>query len=186
MRALFCAAVLGVGGCAAPAYVAGLRPAGGEVAGAVHAESRLRAKDGTSLLYQSWRPLDREPKAAVLVVHGLKDYSDRYAALALRLASAGFAVHAVDLRGHGDSGGDRVWVDRFDDYLDDVDVALAEVRRQDGARKVFYFGHSMGGAVVALYALTRAPAPSGLVLSAAALKVRANAFTQTSTQVLGS
>ena len=59
-----------------------------------------------------------------LLVHGLKDHSDRYAAFAWALVEAGYAVHAVDLRGHGDSSGDRVWVSHFDDYLDDVLMAL--------------------------------------------------------------
>jgi alpha-beta hydrolase superfamily lysophospholipase len=109
----------------------------------------------------------------VLVVHGLKDHSDRYADFAKALVEAGFAVHAFDLRGHGDSTGDRVWVDDFDEYLDDVDVALSELRRVEGERRVFLFGHSMGGAVVTLYALTREPKPAGIVLSGAALKVEA-------------
>lgn len=36
---------------------------------------------------------------------------------------------------------------------------------------MFLFGHSMGGAVVTLYTLTREPKPAGLITSAGALKI---------------
>jgi acylglycerol lipase len=171
--------------CAAPAYVAGLRVAPDSIDWAAHDEQHLRAKDGVTLLYQSWRPLNTEPKAVVLLVHGLKDHSDRYVDFAQKLVKSGYAVHAFDLRGHGDSSGDRVWVDQFDDYLDDVDTVLTEVRKIEGDKRVFLFGHSMGGAIVTLYALTRTPKPAGIVLSAAALKVDASGFTQGTTKFLG-
>src|SRR5262249_46922557 len=117
-----------VSGCAAPAYVAGRRPSVPEPDWAQHAEQRLQTNDGISLRVQTWRPLTGEPAAAVLIVHGLKDHSDRYAGFAKALVEAGFAVYALDLRGHGDSSGDRVWVARFDDYLDDVAQVLAQVK----------------------------------------------------------
>ena len=46
-----------VSGCAAPAYVAGLRPAAPEPEWARHEEHRLQTNDGISLRVQSWRPL---------------------------------------------------------------------------------------------------------------------------------
>lgn len=172
-----------VSSCAAPAYVAGLRKPTPPLTWAEHREDRLTSKDGQALLYQSWRPRGVEPKAVVVIVHGLKDHSDRYAGFAQKLVEAGYAVHALDLRGHGDSTGDRVWVDDFDDYLDDVDAALAEVRKVEGEKKLFLFGHSMGGAVVTLHTLTRTPAPAGLITSAGALGISESGFTQGITKV---
>jgi alpha-beta hydrolase superfamily lysophospholipase len=185
MRSLGALVSLALCACAGPAYVAGLRPAPPAVEWGQHAETRLKSKDGLDLFFQSWRPSGSEAKAAVLVVHGLKDHSDRYSGFASALVSAGYAVYAFDLRGHGDSSGDRVWVDRFDDYLDDVDVALAEVRKAEPNKKVFVFGHSMGGAIVALFALERSPKPAGIVLSAAALKVSAGGAVRGTTKALG-
>jgi len=99
----------------------------------------------------------------------LKDHSARYSAIGERLARDGFAVHAFDLRGHGRSEGIRVWVDSFDDYLDDLDVFMARVRESEPGRPVLLFGHSMGGAIATLYAMTRKPEVQGLALSGAAL-----------------
>ena len=94
-----------------------------------------------------------------------------YAALAGRLNAAGIDVLAIDLRGHGQSPGKRAWVERFDGYLNDADALVAEAAR--GNSPLFLMGHSMGGAVAALYAIERAPtrghALTGLVLSSPAL-----------------
>ncbi len=171
-------------GCAAPAYVAGRRVAPAVPSDVTHAEGRLESKDGVSLLVQSWRPAQGEVKAVVVVVHGLKDYSDRYADFAHALTQHGYAVHALDLRGHGDSGGDRVWVDRFSDYLDDLETFVEKVRAEEPGKPLFLFGHSMGGAVVTLFTLTRHPKAQGLVLSGAALKADAPALLRGSVHFL--
>jgi alpha-beta hydrolase superfamily lysophospholipase len=76
----------------------------------------------------------------------------------------------MDLRGHGRSQGAPVWVDAFDDYLDDLDAFVSRVSAREPGKPVFLFGHSMGGAIVTLYTLTRKPALRGLLLSAPALK----------------
>ncbi|NTX31728.1 alpha/beta hydrolase, partial [Burkholderia pyrrocinia] len=111
------------------------------------------------------------PRATIALVHGLAEHAGRYAALAGRLNAAGIDVLAIDLRGHGQSPGKRAWVERFDGYLNDADALVAEATR--GNTPLFLMGHSMGGAVAALYAIERAPARghalTGLVLSSPAL-----------------
>jgi acylglycerol lipase len=166
-------ALLLCAGCAAPAYVAGRRVAPQVPLDVTHTENRMEGKDGVSLFVQSWRPVQGETKAVVVVVHGLKDDSDRYAGFAHALTQHGYAVHALDLRGHGDSGGDRVWVDRFGDYVEDLSRFVERVQKEEPGQPLFLFGHSMGGAVVTLYTLTRHPKAQGLVLSGAALKADA-------------
>jgi acylglycerol lipase len=143
---------------------------------ASHSESVFAATDGTSLYEQTWRPASGASRASIVIVHGLKDHGDRYAELATHLTSEGFSVHASDLRGHGRSGGERVWVDHFEDYVGDLDAYVQLVRRREVPKKVVVFGHSMGGAIVALYYLHKKPDVAGLILSGAALKAAVSGF----------
>ena len=118
---------------------------------------------------QSWRPKG-ETKGTLIVVHGLKDYSDRYSELAFAAVARGYAVHAFDLRGHGDSQGDRVWVDRFGDYVSDLSQFVARVQKDEPGKPLLLLGHSIGGAIVTLYTETEKPKLAGLITSAAALE----------------
>lgn len=135
----------------------------------VHQTGHFEGDGGLKLFRQSWRP-NRAARGALVVVHGLKDHSSRYAALAQRLAQDGYAVHAMDLRGHAASSGDRVWVDSFDQYAADLDLFVNAVRKDEGEVPLFVMGHSMGGAIVTTWTLGRDPKVSGIILSAPALK----------------
>lgn len=136
----------------------------------------LEAKDGAPLFVRAWRPRT-PPKAALAIVHGLLDHGERYDAFARRAAEAGFSVHAIDLRGHGRSSGMRAYTHAFGDYVDDTEAFVDAVHAREAERRVFLFGHSMGGAIVTTYAAFRLPEVArsgrrgiaGLVLSAPAL-----------------
>ncbi|MFT3713913.1 MAG: alpha/beta hydrolase [Archangium sp.] len=170
---LLLVAVLAFGvGCAGPAYVAGKRVAPAVPADVVHAEARLETTDGLKLLTQSWKP-QGEAKGVLIIVHGLKDYGDRYADFAAELVRQGYEVRAFDLRGHGDSEGDRVFINRFDEYLGDLDLFVKKVSADAPNKPLFLMGHSMGGAIVTLYTLKNKPKLAGLITSAGALEVNA-------------
>jgi alpha-beta hydrolase superfamily lysophospholipase len=158
-------------GCAFPdAYQVRMNLSGAQPPpGVAWEQSAFVGFGGVQLYTQSWRPRTR-PKAAVILVHGLKDHSDRYAATALRLVEEGYAVHAFDLRGHGRSSGARVYVDDFGDYVADLAIFVERVRAREPNRPLFLFGHSMGGEIVTLYTIAKKPELGGLVLSGAALK----------------
>ncbi|MGH8781569.1 lysophospholipase [Paraburkholderia sp.] len=122
--------------------------------------------DGVELPLYRW-PTTGAPRATVALLHGLAEHAGRYAALAQRLNDAGIELLAIDLRGHGRAPGRRTWVERFDDYLHDAD-ALVGVASRSGA-PLFLMGHSMGGAIAALYAIERSRPLAGLILSSPAL-----------------
>jgi alpha-beta hydrolase superfamily lysophospholipase len=148
-----------------------------------HGEGTVRVARGVTLYAQWWRPCG-PPRAAVTIVHGLKDHSARYGAFAERLVGRGFAVHAFDLRGHARSGGQRAWVDVFDDYLDDLEAVVRCVRAREDAAPLFVFGHCIGGTIAALWAAERRARLAGLVLSAAKLQPQPAAAEARSTRLL--
>lgn len=131
--------------------------------------------DGLELPLYRW-PVVGVPRTRVALLHGLAEHAGRYAALAQRLNAAGIELLAIDLRGHGRAPGKRVRIDRFDDYLLDAEALLSVAGRQDGSPHdvpLFLMGHSMGGAIAALFAVERLAASghklAGLILSSPAL-----------------
>lgn len=133
------------------------------------ADSHFTGAGGLQLYAQRWRAKTGEPKAVIVLHHGLADHSTRYADFAAQLVRAGYTVWAFDVRGHGRSAGGRVNFERFDDLLDDLDAFLRVVRTEEPNRKLFLFGHSLGGLVTSLYTLERKPAIEGLVLASPGL-----------------
>lgn len=62
------------------------------------------AKDGASLAYHSYRPRVSEARGSVVLAQGSSARSNSMQVLAKGFASAGWATHALDIRGHGASG----------------------------------------------------------------------------------
>ncbi len=144
----------------------------------------ITARDGTQLLARHWATADA-PKAVVVIMHGLKDYSARYAELANELVAHGYAVYAFDLRGHGRSAGPRVAPDDWFDYVDDLDRFLTSVEQREPGKPVFLFGHSMGGLIAGLAAERHQPRLAGLVLSGPALAIDAPPLLIAGTRLFG-
>ena len=140
----------------------------------------FEAVDGLRLYENRWLP-DGDPAAILIVVHGFTEHSGRYAQAAERLNRRGYAVAAMDLRGHGHSQGSRAFIKTFDQYVDDLDVQLARTRQRWPGKPLFLFGHSMGGTIILRLAITRSAivqkaAVRGIVLSAPALQVGDGVF----------
>lgn len=131
---------------------------------------RLATHDGLRLYVQHWRPTIT-PRAVVIVLHGLAEHGGRHAALAEALAAAGYAVVALDLRGHGRSEGAWAYVDDFEDYLRDVDALTEDTHSRYPECPLFLFGHSMGGTIAALWSITRCPPLQGLIFSSPAARL---------------
>lgn len=96
----------------------------------------------------------------MVLVHGAGEHLGRYDHVARRLAGEGVAVYACDHRGHGRSGGVRMYVDAFADYVADLRKLVGLV-----PGKPLMVGHSMGGLIAHQYALAYPETISGLVLS---------------------
>jgi alpha-beta hydrolase superfamily lysophospholipase len=122
----------------------------------------LTAKDGISLFTHAWIP--PQYHAAICIVHGFGEHGGRYAHVANFFNQQGYAVMALDHRGHGKSGGKQGHAPHVDSYLDDIEVFVAAAQKKLGNVPTFLYGHSMGGNLALNYVLKRKPNTlSGLV-----------------------
>jgi alpha-beta hydrolase superfamily lysophospholipase len=124
---------------------------------------------GLELAGRAWLP--ERAERAVLLVHGWAEHSGRYEHVGVWLAARDCTVHAYDHRGHGLSAGPRGHLRRFDELLDDLERALAQLRTAQPGIPLFVVGHSMGGLLTAAFAAERTPEIAGAATSGAALAV---------------
>ena len=127
-----------------------------------HFEFEWQTKDGLRLYAQGWQP-ETEPRGVVCLVHGLGEHSGRYSHLAAFLNQASYALLAFDLRGHGQSEGQRGYAPSYEALLDDIAHFLDEVAERCPDRSRFLYGHSLGGNLVINYALRRRPNVAGVI-----------------------
>lgn len=133
-----------------------------------YTHSTLNAADGTELVTYLWQL--EAPKAMVVIVHGYAEHAGRYAAFAEKLVDAGYAVAALDHRGHGRSAGERANVTVFRQYVDDLRRFIESLRERYGELPLALFGHSMGGVIAGQLVLEHPHKASALILSAPYLK----------------
>ena len=121
-----------------------------------------------SVFSREWQP-QGSPRGAIALIHGLGEHSGRYERLAERFTDAGYAVWAIDLRGHGQSPGAKGQI-RFAPALEDVDALVARCGASGPGVPVFLYGHSLGALLSVQWLLARPAAPvAGAVISAIGL-----------------
>ena len=145
-----------------------------------------RTRDGRELRTLRWAA-DGDPRAHLLLIHGIAEHAGRHAHVATRFAQAGIETHAFDLRGFGASSGRRAYLDRWSQYHEDVEDQLAAIRAVSGRLPVVLYGHSMGGLIAIGHVLAdvRRPAPDLLVLSAPAIGANVALWKRSLADVLG-
>ena len=115
--------------------------------------------------WQAWLPAS-DPRAVVAIAHGAGEHAGRYEHVAARLVGDGYAVYAIDHRGHGRSDGARALIDRIDNAVADLDQLVRESAAKHPGLPVFLLGHSMGGTIAVSYSLAHQDRLNGLILSA--------------------
>lgn len=126
-------------------------------------------QNGEATIYEQWWQPEGEARAVVAICHGYAEHGGRYSQVAADLNARGFAVEALDLRGHGRSSGERVTVKAYDEWIGDLATFVERARGRNPGKKLFLLGHSMGGGVSVSYLLARKPALDGVILSGAGL-----------------
>jgi alpha-beta hydrolase superfamily lysophospholipase len=132
----------------------------------------VTATDGMAVFTHRWLPAT-DPKAVVVVAHGMAEHSARYARLAEALTDAGYAVYAPDHRGHGRTAsavdhGYFADADGWGTVVADLRSVTAHARSEHPGLPVFLLGHSMGSFLARSYVIEDSRDLAGLVLSGTA------------------
>jgi len=138
-----------------------------------HEEGRFEGVGGLEIYWRAWLPAGA-PRSIVTIAHGGAEHGGRYAWTAGQLTARGYAVYAIDHRGHGRSAGPRAYVDRVDNAVADLHTLTDLARDRHPGLPLVLLGHSMGGLISLSYALRYQSELSGLALSAPLAVLEAN------------
>lgn len=129
-----------------------------------HREDTFTGLKGYRIYYQCWLP-EGAARAVLLVAHGYGEHSGRYQNLVDYMVPRGYAVWALDHRGHGRSDGERVHVESYTEYLTDLKTFFDLVRKENPSPSIYLLGHSMGAAIATAYTPEHQHELAGLILS---------------------
>jgi alpha-beta hydrolase superfamily lysophospholipase len=124
-------------------------------------------RDGTALPLRHWDA--KQPRAVIVALHGMSDYSNAFAMPAPYWAEQGITLYAFDQRSFGSAPNPGLWPGASA-LQQDLHDCVEAVRARHPGLPVYALGESMGGAVV-LTSLASAAPPrvDGVILVAPAV-----------------
>ena len=126
-----------------------------------------KSSDGETFSYSLWS-VDK-PRAVVVAVHGLSGAALDFEPLGRHLAKQGVVTYAIELRGQGSDpvAKRRGDLARIEDWFVDLSAFFALVRARHPAAQIYYYGESMGAALLTRFVAQAGEAeqPAGLVLA---------------------
>jgi len=117
-----------------------------------------QSRTGSKIYLHSLLP-SGEARAVVHISHGMAEHSLRYSRFALELTSAGFAVFAHDMRGHGrtiaDDAPQGVFAksDGLNTVIEDQNEIVNLIKERLPNKPIICFGHSLGSIINLNFAL---------------------------------
>lgn len=130
---------------------------------------------GARIHLRSWTP-EGDPRAVIVICHGVNSHGGQYLWTAQQLVDRGFAVFALDLRGRGKSSGERFYVDDVAEYVADLSGTITIAKARHPGLPVYLLGHSAGGVVSCTYTLDHQDEIDGLICESFAFQVPAPGF----------
>lgn len=115
----------------------------------------FKSFDGTEIYYEYYD--HPQEKAVIVMSHGFCEFTKKFEEVIFYFFQEGYSVYIPDHRGHGYSqrkvdDKSKVHIDSFDEYVMDLNSFITEIVLKDrDHRKLVLYGHSMGGAIAALY-----------------------------------
>ncbi len=140
-------------------------------------EGSVLGHDGVELYY-AYLPSEQK-RGTVVISHGFCEFIGKYHEMMYYYHKEGYDVYFLAHRGHGKSGGrgpvhDMVVVEHFEDYVKDFECFMKNVVLADHpARPLTLFGHSMGGAIAAIYLSRHADVFDKAILSSPMIRLLA-------------
>ena len=133
--------------------------------------------DGTGgrIFTRHWEPTGLA-RANLVICHGVNSHSGQYLGAGQAFAGKGYAVTALDLRGRGQSEGERFYAESIDEYVSDLSLAIELGRSKHPDLPVYLLGHSAGGVTSVTYALDHQERIAGLICESFAFRVFAPNF----------
>lgn len=121
--------------------------------------------DGIELYAKTDTP--KNPKAVIVIVHGLCEHQGRYDYVTQYLNTKGFKIYRFDHRGHGRSKGPRAFYPNKEAIIEDVKLFVNLASKENPDLPLFLLGHSMGGYAVDSYGTKYPGAVKGIISSSA-------------------
>lgn len=125
-------------------------------------EERIEGTGGINIFVRSSRPATGA-RGVVVIVPGFNAHSGHYTWVAQQLTASGYAVYALDLRGRGQSDGERFYVEKLADWVSDVGTVMALAKSREPGLPAFLLGHSAGGVVSCIYTLEHQAELAGFI-----------------------
>lgn len=111
----------------------------------------IYTRDGLKLHSEHF--VAEKPRAVICLVHGFGEHLGRYHELMKFFNAENIASLAMDLRGHGKSGGLRGHAPGHSLLMSDIEELLKAARAEYTESPIFLYGHSLGGGLTLQYIL---------------------------------
>ncbi len=110
-------------------------------------------RDGKQLFSYTYQ---KESDTTIILLHGVLSsaYMMNKTAGLLQEVTHNEVV-ALDLRGHGQSEGSPGDVDYINQYVDDLEDVILDVKKEKPNQSIILAGHSMGGGIILRYAMEK-------------------------------
>lgn len=130
----------------------------------IYKESKYIGFDGTRMFMSLWRPDDDKPRALIIALHGVGGHAGEMKNIGEYLADKGIAVFAPDQRGFGHYPATKGHVMNFEEYVEDIQNLVMQVKDTYLNKITYLFGSSLGGLNAIRYVLKYPRTVDGLLL----------------------
>ena len=93
-------------------------------------ESTFAGVGGLKIFTRSWQP-EGKARGVVVIVPGFNSHSGQYLWVGEQFAAKDLATYAIDLRGRGRSEGERYYVEKMEDYTDELSITMVRRARSN-------------------------------------------------------